>query len=74
MCRIVLGNLEHLQVEERLSEVLNADEVMGGIDFNFGFTISNTSTKVSNTIRNVLNIDRDLPSLQTINQIAGAAG
>jgi hypothetical protein len=74
MCLIVLRNLECLQMEEKLSEVINADEVMGGIDFNFGFTISNTNTKVSTTIRNVLNIDRDLPSLQTINQIAGASG
>jgi hypothetical protein len=70
MCRIVLCNLECLQMEEKLSEVINADEVMGGFDFNFGLTISNTKV----TVRNVLNIDRDLPSLEAINQIAGASG
>lgn len=74
MSQIVLSNLDCSQAEEQLSEVLNADDVIGGFDFSFGLKISNSSTTVNTTVQNVLNIEKDLPSLQTINQVAGVSG
>jgi hypothetical protein len=72
MSKLVLNNLDSLKAQECISVVDNADKVFGG----FGFTLSfvNQTTKIDTLVENVLNINRDLPSLTTINQVASLPG
>lgn len=72
MSNIVLSNLNSSKVEHRISEAYNADEVVGG--FGIDISISNQTTSITTTVQNILNIDRNLPSLTTINQVAGIPG
>jgi hypothetical protein len=68
MSKLVLSNLDSLKAKECVSVVDNADKVVGGFVFNFSFV--NQNTKIDTLVENVLNINRDLPSLTTINQVA----
>lgn len=74
MSNIVLSNLNSSKVEHRISEAYNADEVVGGFGFGIDISISNQTTSITTTVQNILNIDRNLPSLTTINQVAGIPG
>ncbi len=68
MSKLVLSNLDSLKAKECISVVDNADKVVGGFGFTFSFV--NQNTKIDTLVENVLNINRDLPSLTTINQVA----
>lgn len=68
MSKLVLSNLDSLKAKECISVVDNADKVFGGFGINISFVDQNI------LVENILNINRDLPSLKTINQVASLPG